>query len=59
MDAAAKNKMPLEYPRRSPRTVNILAMYLSLAKFTANSGNAEYPVFAAKTRIIAVIPWIT
>jgi hypothetical protein len=36
--------------------VNILAIYLSLARLNASNGKAEYPVFAARTRINAVVP---
>ncbi|MNQ97085.1 hypothetical protein D3C85_1127160 [compost metagenome] len=57
IEVTARKMIPFEYPSRSPRIVNIRAINLSFAKFTANKGNAEYPVFAARTRIMAVVPW--
>ncbi|MNI86657.1 hypothetical protein D3C73_1437670 [compost metagenome] len=41
MDNTPKMMIPFEYPSRSPRTVNMRGMNLSLARLTASSGNAE------------------
>ncbi|MNM98715.1 hypothetical protein D3C81_1112530 [compost metagenome] len=56
MEQTPRIIIPLEYPKRSPRTVNILGMNLSFARLTASSGNAEYPVLAARIKIKAVVP---
>jgi hypothetical protein len=41
-------------PKRSPLTVNILGIYLSLDIEAANIGKAVNPVLAANTKIITV-----
>ena len=45
----------LEQPKRSPLTVNILGIYLSLDIEAANIGKAVNPVLAANTKIITVV----
>ena len=56
IDATPRETIPFEYPSRSPLIVNILGMYLSLARLKDSIGNAEKPVFAASTNMIAVVP---
>src|SRR5699024_12192794 len=45
--------IPLEYPKRSPLSINICGINLSLARLYARIGNAEKPVLAATAKIIA------
>ena len=59
MEATPKKIIPFEKPRRSPLTVNILGIYWSLARLKASCGKAENPVFAARTKISDVTPWMT
>ncbi|MNI54173.1 hypothetical protein D3C73_1090590 [compost metagenome] len=40
-DKTPRKIIPLEKPRRSPRTINACGRYLSLANINARSGNAE------------------
>ena len=50
----AKAIIPLEYPNRSPLSMNCRGTNLSLARLYAKIGKAENPVLAATARIIAV-----